>query len=140
MELPWLWKRSGNKRRWQLTVSAIVYVNTWGKCEIYDQEEVDMKTFNESEISGRLTKDLKGWRYEKDAIRKDFEFGNFIEAFSFMTAVALEAEKSDHHPEWSNVYNKVSIALNTHSAGGITDLDFNLAGRIENANGRFRKL
>ncbi len=99
-----------------------------------------MKTFNDSEISGHLSKSLKGWRYEKGAIRKDFEFGNFNEAFSFMTAVALEAEKSDHHPEWSNVYNKVTIALNTHSAGGITDLDFKLADSIENAYGRFRKL
>jgi len=54
-----------------------------------------------------------------------------VDAFSFMTAVALEAEKSDHHPDWCNVYNKVEITLSTHSAKGITRNDFDLAGKID---------
>lgn len=55
-----------------------------------------------------------------------------MEAFSFMTAIALEAEKLDHHPDWSNVYNNVRISLNTHDAKGITTLDFDLANKIDN--------
>ncbi len=90
-----------------------------------------MKTFSKQEISEHLSKNLKSWNFEKTAIQRSFEFKNFVEAFSFMTAIALEAEKSDHHPEWSNVYNKVSIALNTHSAKGITQMDFDLAKKID---------
>jgi 4a-hydroxytetrahydrobiopterin dehydratase len=90
-----------------------------------------MKTFTDEEISQHLSENLKSWIFEKDVIKRDFVFSNFAEAFSFMTAVALEAEKSDHHPDWRNVYNKVSIALNTHSANGITKLDFDLATKID---------
>lgn len=90
-----------------------------------------MKTFSDTEIEDHVLKYLKGWVFEKGVIKRDFEFGDFIEAFSFMTAVAMQAENSDHHPEWSNVYNKVSIALRTHSAGGITRLDFDLASNID---------
>jgi len=56
-----------------------------------------------------------------------------VEAFAFMTAIALEAEKMDHHPDWSNGYNKVNIALTTHSANGITQMDFDLASKIDSA-------
>ena len=90
-----------------------------------------MKTFSETEIKEHIATYLNNWAFEKGVIKRDFEFGNFIEAFSFMSAVALVAEKSDHHPEWSNVYNKVSIVLSTHSAGGITQLDFDLASKID---------
>ena len=61
---------------------------------------------------------------------RDFRFGDFVEAFAFMTAAALHAEKLDHHPEWSNVYAKVSVDLVTHDAKGITELDFELARRM----------
>ena len=76
---------------------------------------------------------LPGWRYDREAkaIGKEFRFADFGEAFGFMTRVALEAEKADHHPDWSNVWNKVTIDLNTHAAGGITHLDFELAGKID---------
>ncbi|MGI9263105.1 MAG: 4a-hydroxytetrahydrobiopterin dehydratase, partial [Woeseiaceae bacterium] len=57
-------------------------------------------------------------------------FRNFSDAFGFMTSAAIEAEKMDHHPEWFNVYNKVDIYLTTHSAGGLTDLDFQLAKKM----------
>ncbi len=90
-----------------------------------------MKKLSDIEIRDHLSKYLNSWAFEKGVIKRDFEFGDFVEAFSFMTSVALVAEHSDHHPEWSNVYNRVSIALSTHSAGGITQLDFDLASKID---------
>lgn len=67
----------------------------------------------------------------RDAISRALVFRNFSEAFGFMTRVALAAEKLDHHPEWSNVWNRVEIVLTTHSAGGLTALDLDLARRID---------
>jgi 4a-hydroxytetrahydrobiopterin dehydratase len=70
---------------------------------------------------------------QKIAIEKVFTFSNFSEAFAFMTRVALLAEKSDHHPEWTNVYNKVIIRLSTHDAGDVvTEKDYALAAAIDN--------
>ncbi len=76
---------------------------------------------------------LDGWIYDDtaDAISRDFKFRDFSEAFGFMARVALLAEAADHHPEWSNVYNRVSITLNTHSAGGLTEKDVALAKAID---------
>ena len=74
---------------------------------------------------------LKGWTVQGDALRKSFTFRDFNEAFAFMTRVALRAEKTDHHPDWQNVYNKVQITLRTHDAGGITQLDIDLARYID---------
>jgi 4a-hydroxytetrahydrobiopterin dehydratase len=99
-----------------------------------------MKIFSDQEISEHLSKNLKSWTFEKGAIKRNFEFKSFAEAFSFMTTIALAAEKLDHHPDWSNVYNKVSIALNTHSAKGITQLDFDLANIIDTAFRNYRQL
>lgn len=70
------------------------------------------------------------WDPGEKAIRRDFRFADFSAAFAFMTRVALLAEKAGHHPEWSNVYNRVEIALSTHSAGGVTDKDIALARAI----------
>ena len=77
--------------------------------------------------------ELPGWRYDaaEGAIRRDFVFADFGEAFAFMTRAAIAAEKADHHPDWSNSWNKVDIALSTHSAGGLTQLDIDLARRID---------
>ncbi len=97
-----------------------------------------MKTFNNQEIAKYLAENLKNWVFEEDMIKRDFKFENFVEAFSFITSVALEAEKMDHHPEWNNVYNRVSIALNTHSAGGITQQDFDLATKIDNIHKKYQ--
>ncbi|HSM94726.1 MAG TPA: 4a-hydroxytetrahydrobiopterin dehydratase [Rhizomicrobium sp.] len=74
-------------------------------------------------------KKLKGWKEVKgrDAITKKFQFQDFNEAFGFMTRVALLADKMDHHPEWSNVYNKVEVTLSTHDAGGVTQNDIDMA-------------
>ncbi|PJA29190.1 MAG: 4a-hydroxytetrahydrobiopterin dehydratase [candidate division Zixibacteria bacterium CG_4_9_14_3_um_filter_46_8] len=74
---------------------------------------------------------LPGWRIEEGCLSKQFHFKNFIEAFGFMGKVALVAEKMNHHPDWFNSYNKVRISLYTHSAGGITGKDIELASAIE---------
>ncbi|RWM22323.1 MAG: 4a-hydroxytetrahydrobiopterin dehydratase [Mesorhizobium sp.] len=75
---------------------------------------------------------LDGWSLAKDggSIARSFTFRNFSEAFAFMTRVALAAEKMDHHPDWSNVYKTVNVTLNTHDAGGLTALDFELARKM----------
>jgi 4a-hydroxytetrahydrobiopterin dehydratase len=75
---------------------------------------------------------LPGWRLAGDALAKEFKFGSFKEAFSFMTRVGFEAEAMDHHPDWTNVYNRVAIRLNTHDAGGkVTAKDVALAKKIQ---------
>jgi 4a-hydroxytetrahydrobiopterin dehydratase len=72
------------------------------------------------------------WKEENDSLKRTFKFKDFKEAFGFMTQVALIAEKMDHHPNWSNVYNTVSIELSTHDAGNkVTDLDRKLAKAID---------
>ena len=72
---------------------------------------------------------LSGWEVVdgRDAIRKVFQFGDFNEAFGFMSRVAIKADQMDHHPEWFNVYNKVDVLLSTHDADGVTTLDLDLA-------------
>jgi 4a-hydroxytetrahydrobiopterin dehydratase len=77
--------------------------------------------------------DLDGWALAEDggSIRRRFEFKNFSQAFGFMTRAALAAEKMDHHPDWSNVYKTVDVQLSTHDAGGLTELDFNLARKMD---------
>lgn len=79
------------------------------------------------------------WRHdeEREAIVREFVFKDFSQAFSFMTQVALAAEKFDHHPEWANVYNRVNIVLTTHDAGGLTERDFEIAKRADAAFDRF---
>lgn len=74
---------------------------------------------------------LDGWSYNDNAIHTSLEFENFKEAFSMMTRIAFEAENQEHHPNWSNVYNELSISLSTHDADGVTEKDFKLARTIE---------
>ncbi len=90
-----------------------------------------MKKLNEPEIKAQMTSIDPAWEFKGKFIHRDFIFKDFVEAFSFMTAVALVAEKSAHHPDWKNVYNKVTITLNTHDADGITTKDFDLAKAID---------
>ena len=71
-----------------------------------------------------------GWRHEDNALRREFKFLNFAEAFAFMTTVAEMAEADDHHPDWSNSYNKVAIALTSHDKGCVTKRDSSLAEQI----------
>lgn len=83
------------------------------------------------EIETALTT-LPGWTFERDALAKTFEFGSFKEALSFMVRAGFEAEALNHHPEWTNIYSKVAIRLNTHDAGGkVTAKDVELATRLE---------
>ena len=74
-----------------------------------------------------------GWSLcdDRDAITKTFTFRNFVEAFGWMTRAAFWAEKLNHHPEWSNVYKTVEVSLSTHDAGGLTELDFKLAKKMD---------
>lgn len=83
-----------------------------------------------ADIKARL-ESLPGWRLERDKLHHDFKFRDFVEAFGFMTQIAIIAEKMDHHPEWSNVYNRVTVDLTTHDAGGLTKLDFELAAHMD---------
>ena len=94
-----------------------------------------MKQFTSNQID-RNVKKLNDkldhcWNIKQGKLAKQFKFSNFVEAFEFMKKVAVLAENLNHHPEWSNVYNKVSIELTTHDAGGLTQLDFDLAANIE---------
>jgi len=90
-----------------------------------------------AKLTGKARSDalatLKGWSevQGRDAIQKSFKFADFNQAWGFMTRVALAADKADHHPEWSNVYNKVEIVLSTHDAGGVSDKDVALAKFID---------
>ena len=80
-------------------------------------------------------RELTGWDEieDRDAIRKSLHFADFNAAFAFMTRVAMQAEKMDHHPEWFNVYNRVEIILTTHDADGLTERDIKLARFIDSA-------
>jgi len=83
----------------------------------------------DDEIRARLD-GLPGWTISEGKLHRELRFDDFVAAFSFMAAVALLAEKMDHHPEWSNVYNRVVIDLTTHDAGGLTTRDFDLARAV----------
>ena len=80
---------------------------------------------------------LPGWALAegRDALRKTFTFADFNAAFGFMARVALVAEKMDHHPEWTNVWNRVDVTLSTHSAGGLSDIDVKLAEAMDKIAG-----
>ena len=89
-----------------------------------------MKALTETEILARLN-DFDGWEYHDQAIHTSLEFENFKDVFSVMTRIAFEAEKLNHHPDWSNVYNILNISLSTHEADGVTNQDFELAKIID---------
>ena len=93
------------------------------------------KALEKDEVDAAL-RQLPGWaRAEEGRIHKEYRFEDFIEAFGFMTRAAIVAEKMDHHPEWANVYNRVSVALYTHDADGITLSDLELAAALEELAG-----
>ncbi len=94
-----------------------------------------MKTLDQDQLSA-LDRDLPRWRRDGDqALLRDVGFADFKAAFAFMTDVAAVADRMDHHPEWSNVYNRVSIRLTTHDAKGLTKRDVALAQAIDTAAG-----
>ncbi len=97
-----------------------------------------MSQMKHKKLSGNelneIIRNMKGWELKDEKLQKSFKFTNFVEAFGFMTRIALEAERMNHHPEWSNVYNNVTIKLSTHDADGITDHDIKLAKIIDDTN------
>ena len=88
------------------------------------------RKLNQSEIDEALQK-LPGWTVENGKLHRQYQFKNFVEAFGFMASVALVAESMNHHPEWFNVYHKVVVDLSTHSIGGISNFDIELARMME---------
>ncbi|WP_435132436.1 4a-hydroxytetrahydrobiopterin dehydratase [Formosa sp. A9] len=89
-----------------------------------------MSKLSEQDIEKRLLQ-FPDWEYYDDAIHVEFEFENFKDCFSAMSRIAFECEALNHHPDWSNTYNVLTIALSTHSEGGVTEKDFKLAKAIE---------
>lgn len=88
------------------------------------------KKLSDAEVQERLKK-MSGWKLVNGKLHREFQCKDFVAAFGNMTRVALVAEAMNHHPEWSNVWNKVAIDLNTHSVKGISDYDFTLAQKID---------
>jgi 4a-hydroxytetrahydrobiopterin dehydratase len=96
----------------------------------HDSKKIEYRKLSQDEIRIEVTK-IKGWNTtETEKISKEFQFKNFVQAFGFMTKVAMEAEKMNHHPEWFNVYNRVKIELVTHDLGGISTYDIKFADTI----------
>jgi 4a-hydroxytetrahydrobiopterin dehydratase len=89
-----------------------------------------MEKLTASQIETKL-EGLEGWEFNENGIETTFEFQNFKEAFTLMTRIAFECEALGHHPDWTNVYNRLHIRLSTHDAGGVTEKDFELALLIE---------
>ncbi len=91
---------------------------------------METRKLDDQEIAERLVA-LENWSLHQGKLRRELRFADFNQAFGFMTRVALIAEALGHHPEWSNVWNRVDIELSTHDVGGISDKDFDLARRID---------
>jgi len=89
-----------------------------------------MKKLTQTELDTAIAQ-LSEWKLVNNKLNKTFKFKDFVTAFGFMTKVAIVSEKMDHHPEWFNVYNRVVIDLTTHDAGGISNLDIDLAKKID---------
>ncbi len=89
---------------------------------------------SDEDVKARLDR-LPGWALEDGKLRREYKFGDFAEAFGFMSTCALVAQKQDHHLEWFNVFDRVIVDLTTHDAGGISALDFALAGRWKRRRG-----
>jgi 4a-hydroxytetrahydrobiopterin dehydratase len=96
-----------------------------------------MKAQTTKEIKDFISKNLPKWSYDGGFLTREFKFRDFTEAFAFMTSVALSAEKMDHHPDWSNVFNIVNIKLRTHSSAGVTGLDLELASKAERLSEKY---
>ncbi len=94
-----------------------------------------MHQLTKEEINEQLI-NLEGWVYEDNGIVKKYVFEDFKETLSIMMGIGIIAEEMNHHPEWFNVYNKLNIRLTTHDAGGVTQLDFDLASRINEIVGQ----
>ena len=89
-----------------------------------------MNKLSDFEIESRL-KGLFGWSIQDRKLHKEYQFADFIHAFGFMATAAIAIEKMNHHPEWRNVYNRVTVDLTTHDAGGVSQNDFDLASLLD---------
>lgn len=89
-----------------------------------------MTKMTDAEIQSAMAR-IPGWRVAGGKLHREYKFPDFAHAFGFMATAAPAIEKMDHHPEWANVYNRVTVDLNTHDAGGITERDFKLAELLE---------
>ncbi len=95
----------------------------------------NIEKLSDEQIQARL-RDVPGWELADGKLHREFQFKNFVEAFGFMTSLALHAEANGHHPEWFNVYNRVVIDLNTHDVGGLSAFDFEFAATANDLYGR----
>jgi len=109
----------GEKRQNIYNVINKTYINFFMEPYLLQNEELQ-----------ELAVKIPGWEISNEQIKREFKFSNFIEAFSFMTKIALICEKYNHHPNWENVYSRVIIRLSTHDLGGITNLEQTLASEI----------
>ena len=96
----------------------------------------DLVRLSDSDVRSRIAS-LPGWELREGTLHRQLEFRTFTDAFSFMTLIAFTAERMNHHPEWSNVYNRVTIELTTHDVGGISENDLVMAADISDAHQRF---
>ena len=94
-----------------------------------------MHKLSDSEIRQELNS-LQGWSVQDGKLHKEYKFADFIHAFGFMSTAAIAIEKMNHHPEWSNVYNRVTVDLTTHDAGGISQNDIDLARLLDGIAGK----
>ena len=94
-----------------------------------------LSKLTDEEIAAKLH-EMPNWVLEDEKLYAEFLFSDFVSAFGFISAIALVAERMNHHPEWFNVYNKVQICLTTHEAGGVTDNDIRLAQEIDRLSGK----
>lgn len=95
---------------------------------------MSIKKAKEKEIK-KFLNEYSDWELADGKLHREYEFADFLAAFSFMTTAALAADRADHHPEWCNVYNRVVVDLTTHEAGGITERDFDLAREMDRIAG-----
>ncbi len=95
----------------------------------------ERRKLTDDEIKQQLAQ-APGWELKDGKLHRELQFGSFIEAFGFMTALALVAEKMDHHPEWFNVYDRVEVTLCTHDAGGVSERDIRLAAAMDRLAGK----
>jgi 4a-hydroxytetrahydrobiopterin dehydratase len=92
---------------------------------------IDRKAVLDDAQRARAASEIPGWEVHTDRLSRSFEFADFVEAFGFMSRVALVAEQLNHHPEWSNVWNRVEIEITNHDAGGVTEVDVEFCRRVD---------
>src|SRR5437660_12641411 len=98
---------------------------------------LDVRKLDKSELQSALTT-LEGWTLAEGKLHREYKFADFVHAFGFMATSAIAIERMNHHPEWFNVYNRVTVDLSTHDAGGISAKDFKLAALLDSIAGKLQ--